>query len=44
LWKPPSVRAYSNNLRLKVSDAVDRGMARWGIARQVVAQTRQALE
>ena len=33
------MNAYSNNLRLKVSDAVDRGMAR-----QEVAHTREALE
>jgi hypothetical protein len=33
------MKAYSNDLRLKVSDAVDRGMAR-----QRVAHTREALE
>ncbi len=33
------MKAYSNDLRLKLVDAVDRGMAR-----QVVAYTRGALE
>ena len=33
------MKAYSNDLRLKLVDAVDRGMAR-----QVVAYTREALE
>jgi hypothetical protein len=33
------MNAYSNNLRLKMSDAVDRGMAR-----KEVAHTREALD
>ena len=33
------MKAYSKDLRLEVSDAVDRGMAR-----QEVAHTREALE
>jgi len=33
------MKAYSNNLRLKMSDAVDRGMAS-----KEVARTREALE
>jgi hypothetical protein len=38
-WSLLGMTAYSKNLRLNVSDAVDRGMARQG-----VAHTCEALE
>ena len=38
------MKAYSKNLRLKVLDAIDRGMARQEMARQEVAHTCEALD